>query len=159
MPHSHRLVLDTNVLLAGLTSRSSASQKIVDGLLARKVVPLVSAQVLMEYREVLLHPAIQQRFRELTPRRIEMALHRLRYLGDEIQTTGIRFDFKRDPLDAKFIELAIAGRATHIVTLDDDLLSLPASRSDAGKRFRQRLPSVKALKPGELLEHYPKLFG
>jgi putative PIN family toxin of toxin-antitoxin system len=67
---SLRLVLDTNVLLAGLVAESSASQKVVDALQARKAVPLISPPVMAEYRAVLLHPGILARFANLTPRRV-----------------------------------------------------------------------------------------
>jgi len=35
----------------------------------------------------------------------------------------------RDPKDDKFLELAVAGRATHIVTGDSDLLALNSFQS------------------------------
>ena len=91
-----RLVLDTNVLLAGLVSRSSASQKVVDSLQARKVIPLMSRPVLAEYRAVLLDAAIVAKFPNLTLRRVELALFRLRYIGDEFRTVPVRFELQRD---------------------------------------------------------------
>lgn len=152
-----RLVLDTNVLLAGLASESSASQRVVDGLQARRAIPLLSRAVLDEYRAVLLHEAVAARFPGLTPRRVVIALQRLRFVGDEYQNVRVKFDFPRDPRDAKFIELAIVGNATHIVTLDADLLSLPTTRNDAGKRFRQRLRNVAVLRPAELVDRFESL--
>ena len=94
-----------------------------------------------EYRAVLLNPAILARFSNLTPRRVAFALHRLRYVADEYRTIRVNFEFPRDPRDAMFIELAIAGSATHIVTLDPDLLSLPTAppippASDSASSFR-----------------------
>lgn len=154
-----RLVLDTNVLLAGLVSRTSASQRIVDALTIRRAIPLISPPVLAEYRAVLLHPEILARFPGLTPRRVELALHRLRYIADEYRTVRVKFEFERDPRDAMFVELAITGSATHIVTLDSDLLSLPTARTDAGKRFRQRLPQILVLEPGPLVEQYGAALG
>lgn len=151
-----RVVLDTNALLAGLVSANSASQRVVDALMERKAVPLVSAAVMSEYRAVLLHPAITARFPDLTPRRVAMALHRFRYVADEVRTGRVKFDFPRDPKDAMFVELAIAGHATHIVTLDPDLLSLPLGRSSASKRFRQRLRAVAVLHPGAFLDAYER---
>jgi putative PIN family toxin of toxin-antitoxin system len=155
---SLRLVLDTNVLLAGLTSESSASQRIVDGLQSRRAVPLVSREVLAEYRAVLLHPEIISRFEHLNAKRVLLALERLRFVADVYSDLRVKFSFPRDPRDAKFIELAIAGEATHIITLDRDLLSLPASRTDAGKRFRQRLPKIHVLRPAELLDQFESVF-
>jgi putative PIN family toxin of toxin-antitoxin system len=156
---SLRLVLDTNVLVAGLASESSASQKVVDALQARSAVPLISPPVMAEYQAVLLHPAILARFANLTPRRIALALHRLRYVADEYRTVRVKFDFPRDPCDAMFVELAIVGSATHIVTLDPDLLSLPTSRTDAGKRFRQRLPGIEVVRPGTLIKQHGHSLG
>jgi len=116
-----RVVVDTNVLLAGLASESSASQKIIDALTERKAVPLLSPQVLGEYRAVLLYP--------------------------DVYTPHVKFHFPRDPRDAKLIELAIAGRATHIVTMDEDIHSLVTARTDAARRFRQRLPGTQVVRP------------
>lgn len=154
-----RLVLDTNVLLAGLVSNSSASQKVVDSLQARKAIPLLSPPVLGEYRAVLLHPAIAERFPNLTSRRVELALHRLRYIGDEYRTVRAKFEFERDPRDAKFIELAIAGEAIHLVTMDPDLLSLPTARTDAGKRFRQRAGRLTVQTPQSFIQMWGEALG
>jgi uncharacterized protein len=154
-----RLVLDTNVLLAGLVSKSSASQKVVDLLQARKVIPLLSPPVLAEYRAVLLHTAIAARFPNLTPRRVELALHRLRYIGDEYPTVRVKFELQRDPQDAMFVELAIAGQATHLITMDPDLLSLPTARTDAGKRFRQRLGQLTVQSPQAFIGEWAASFG
>ena len=146
-------------MLAGLVSESSASQKVVDALQARKAIPLISPPVMAEYRAVLFHPDILARFANLTPKRVSMALYLLRYVADEYRTIRVRFDFPRDPRDARFIELALAGAATHIVTLDPDLLSLATTRTDAGKRFRQRLPGVGVLRPGALLAQFGQRLG
>jgi putative PIN family toxin of toxin-antitoxin system len=154
-----RLVLDTNVLLAGLVSKSSASQKVVDSLHSRKAIPLLSPPVLAEYRAVLLHPAITAKFANLTLRRAELALHRLRYVGDEYRTIRVNFELERDPRDAMFVELAIAGEATHLVTMDPDLLTLPAARTDAGKRFRQRLPQITVQTPQRFIEEWGEALG
>jgi uncharacterized protein len=154
-----RVVLDTNVLLAGLVSENSASQRVVDALMDRKIIPLFSTPTLAEYKAVLLHPAITARFPEFTPRRVAMALHRFRYVGEEIAIGRVKFEFPRDPRDAMFVELAIAGGATHIVTLDPDLLSLPGGRTDASKRFRQRLRRVSVLRPGPFLDAFERRTG
>ncbi len=154
-----RVVLDTNVLLAGLVSKSSASQKIVDSLQARQAVPLLSPSVVNEYRAVLFHPAIRARFPNLTPRRVELTLHRLRYIGDIYSNIRARFTFQRDPRDAMFVELAIAGQASHLITMDADLLSLPTARSDDGKRFRRRLPQLIVQTPRSFLATWGQTIG
>ena len=149
-----RLVLDTNVLLAGIASESSASQRIVDLLQRRKAIPLLSPAVLAEYRAVLTNPKIVQKFPELTARRTAVVLSRLCYIGDEFGDFRLKFRFPRDPLDAKFIELAIVGNATHIITLDEDLLSLTTATSDAGRRLKHRLPKLEIVRPGKFLSDH-----
>ena len=62
-----RLALDTNVLLAGLVSKSSPSRKVVDCLQARKGIPLLSPPVLPEYRAVLLFGAVERAESPLAP--------------------------------------------------------------------------------------------
>lgn len=112
--------------------------------------------MLAGYRAVLLHPTITNRFANLTRRRVELALHRLRYVADEYRIARLRFELDRDPRDAMFVELAIAGEATHLVTTDADLLTLPTARTDAGKRFRQRLPNLSVQTPQHFIEEWEK---
>lgn len=156
---SFRLVVDTNVLLAGLASESSASQKVVDALRERRAIPLLSPSVLSEYRAVLTHPAILNRFPYLTPRRVAVALSRLSYIGEEFGISRVRFALPRDPTDAMFIELAIVGNATHLVTLDHDLLSLATSSTDTSRRLHQRSPKLRIVRPADLLRDYADLLA
>jgi len=93
-----------------------------------------------------------QRYPVLNSRLVEVTLMRLRYVADYIARPDARFEYLRDPLDAPFIELAIAGQATHIVSFDKDLLSLPDGRGEASKRFRQRLRGVNVVRPEQLLD-------
>jgi len=151
-----RIVLDTNTLLRGLVSGSSAAAKVRRAAERRLVVPLVSKPVLDEYRAVLNDGALAERFPEITPELVEITIRRLRFVSDYIRAPQIVFEYRRDARDQKFIELAIALRATHIISFDKDLLSMPTSRSEAGKRFRQRLPGVKVLTAAEFLERYAR---
>ena len=149
-----RIVLDTNTLLRGLVSASSASARIRRAAERRLFVPLLSKPVLDEYRAVLSDEVLIRRFPEITAEIVEVTIRRLRFVSDYIRTPNVEFEYPRDAADEKFLELAIALKATHLVSLDKDLLSLSASRSDAGKRFRQRLPSTKILAPTEFIERY-----
>jgi predicted nucleic acid-binding protein len=90
---------------------------------------------------------------------VETTLLRLQYFGEVIRDITTRFAYARDPRDEKFIELAIAGRATHVVSFDKDLLSLPEDHSDAGKRFRQRLHGIVVIEPGEFIRRHGGKIG
>lgn len=154
-PPALRLVLDTNVLLRALVNRKSPSRDVVQACEARRAIALLSKPLLDEYRRILVH--LRKRDPSITLFQIEAVLRKLQYLGDYARMAKATFSFPRDPTDAKLIELAIDAGATHIVSYDADLLSLPTSRSEAGKRFRQRLRGVVVCRPEELLRAFPEL--
>jgi putative PIN family toxin of toxin-antitoxin system len=139
------VVLDTNAVLRALADGSSASADIVRACERRAILILLSKPVLDEYREVLGEAEASGRFAAITPEAIVRTLDVLRYVGEYLRNVRVTFRFNRGPDDARFIELAIAGRASHIISHDADLLSLPTSHTDDGRRFRQRLPRTQVL--------------
>jgi putative PIN family toxin of toxin-antitoxin system len=112
---------------------------------------LLSKPILSEYRTVLTDPVIVDRYPELEAERVEVALRRLKYYSEYLQVVRVRFEFARDPRDAMLLELAIAAKATHLLSHDNDLLSLPTAHTDAAKRLRQRLPKLVIQTSGEFL--------
>jgi putative PIN family toxin of toxin-antitoxin system len=150
-----RIVLDTNVLLRAMMNRAIRSRDVVMACEVRKAICILSKPLLDEYRRVLAH--LQERDESITQFAIQAQLRKLQYLGEYVRQVRASFLFPRDPTDAKLIELAIEADATHIVTYDADLLSLPTSRKEAGKRFRQRLRGVSVTRPEELLRPHPEL--
>jgi len=138
-------------MLRGLISATSASTEVLAAADNRLFVTLLSRPIIGEYREILTDDELTLKFPSLTQERVETAIARLRFHGVYVRRVTERFDYPRDPRDAKFIELAIAGRASHLVTHDADLLDLPHGRDDAAKRFRQRLPNLKVMKPTEFI--------
>ena len=144
--------MDTNVLLRGFRGENSAAGKVLEAILNRKFLILLSKPVMSEYRFVLGQMAATARFAALTPRVVEAALERLQFLSEYIRIPTSHFEYQRDPRDEKFIELAIAGRATQILSFDKDLLELPYGHTDAANRFRQRLPGVEVVRPREFME-------
>lgn len=151
MPTPYRVVLDTNIQLRGLINIRSNAGRVVDACDRRAVVLLLSRPVLSEYRAILTAPEVVERYPELTTERVEVALRRLRYVGDFFRSVRVTFEYARDPKDEMFIELAIAGGASHIVTGDQDLLSLKSGRGEAAKRLWQRAPSLRAVDPATFL--------
>jgi len=151
--------MDTNIHLRGLLNARSACGAVVDICDRRAVVLLLSKPVLSEYRDVLKDPGIVERYPDLTAENVDLALRRLRYVGETLRTRQTFFDFPRDPRDSKFIELAIAGRASHIVSGDKDMLSLNSGYGDAAKRFRQRAPSTRVVDAGNFLNDLEYVVG
>ncbi len=150
-----QLVVDTNTLLRALANAESPSGKVLGACERRRTVILLSKPVIDEYRRVLALVLTDSRKNRIPPRHIELVLRRLRYIGEYHRTVRSRFEYPRDPTDSMLISLAIEGRATHIVSHDKDLLSLPNSRTEAGKRFRQRLPQTRVVTAFALLEESP----
>ncbi len=149
-----RVVLDTNTILRGLLSERSAAARVLDAAERRTFVPLLSKPVLAEYADVLSDPELVRRFPSLTERRVRITLARLRFVGDYVRRSKVHFAFERDPTDVKFVEPAITGDATHILSADADLLSLRRARDEAARRLRQRLPRLQILSAGEFAHAY-----
>jgi putative PIN family toxin of toxin-antitoxin system len=149
-----RIILDTNALLNGLIAAGSASRRILRAAEDRLVIPLLSKPVLDEYVAVLLDEELREQFPHLDTELVEVTIRRLRYVGEYIRAPRTHFEYRRDPRDEKFIELAIALRADYLITFDEDLLSLPTNRGEAGRRFRQRLRGVQLMKPRRMVERF-----
>jgi len=149
-----RVVIDTNTLLRGVLSEMSAAAKVRRAAEDRAIIPLLSKPVLDEYRAVLSRPHLLERFPAITAEKIAFLIQRLLFIGEYVRMPTARFEYRRDPLDAKFIELAIELKATHIVSADKDLLSLPRGRGDAAKRFRSRLPGTEVLEAHDFLARH-----
>lgn len=146
-----RVILDTNVLVRGLVNGDSDSGHICAAATRRDFIPVLSTRLLREYKLVLADPPLIARYPKLAEPGIARIIEKLVYVGDVLRDLQPEFEFERDPNDAHLIELCIAGRATHLITTDKDLLTLPTSRKDAGRRFRQRIRGLKIVTPREFL--------
>ena len=154
-----RVVLDTNILVRGLINNRSASGRVLAACENRKLIPLLSLAVLVEYRGILTDPELVERYPQLDEHRVKAVLERLSYVGDVIRRVQQRFRLPHDPSDSKLVELAIAARATHLISTDRDLLDLAIGRDDAARRFSRRLPGVAVIDPVEFWEGYGGIVG
>ena len=114
-----RFVFDTNVLVSALLLPDSKPRHALDLALQRGKV-LLSFAVLAELYEVLKRKRFRRYVDEEDVRTFVAALAREAQWVD----VNVRITACRDPKDDKFLELAISGDATHIVTGDSDLLAL-----------------------------------
>ena len=149
-----RVILDTNIVVRGLLNPQSDSGRILLACEDRRIIAILSGPLLVEYRYVLADAALVRRYPELEPNKVKTALERLAYVGEVLKPVRMRFHFPRDPGDEKLLVLAIAGRATHVITTDRDLLDLPTGRGEASRRFRQRLPGVVVVRPEQFVRDY-----
>ena len=121
-----RLVFDTNVLVSALLLSDSVPRRALDRALKSGKI-LLSLPVVAEINRILG----SERFRRYVDEE-----DRRRFLGvlvREGEWVGIATSVTacRDPKDNKFLELAIDGRASHVVTGDKDLLELHPFRGIA----------------------------
>lgn len=114
-----RVVFDTNVAISAMLLPFSIPRRAFDCAL-RKGRLLISAATATELDAVLHLPKFDKYLSE--EERIEF-LTALVHEAELVNVAQTVTDC-RDPQDNKFLELAVSGRATHIVTGDSDLLVL-----------------------------------
>ena len=119
-----RVVLDTNLVVSAMLLPQSRPRQALD-YVRRHGTVLVSAAALSELREVIRRPRFNRYLLEGQRREF---LYNLEQDSELIPITHA-ITACRDPNDDKFLELALSGNATHIITGDHDLLALHPFRS------------------------------
>ncbi|HET6423564.1 MAG TPA: putative toxin-antitoxin system toxin component, PIN family [Planctomycetaceae bacterium] len=117
MANELRVVIDTNVCISAVLLPRSVPRQAFD-LAVQSGRLLVSAATVAELDEVLRRPKFDRYLLE------EERLEFLAALVAEADWMEISTAITacRDPKDNKFLELAVSGLATHIITGDEDLL-------------------------------------
>ena len=108
-----RIVVDTNVLVAALRSQTGASHALLLHIHRRRVTPLLSVPLLMEYEEVLKRPGLLP---HLTSADVDTVLDQFAGRAVAQRIHFLWRPFLPDPDDDMLVELALAGQASHIVT-------------------------------------------
>lgn len=120
-----RVVIDTNVVISAVLLPRSVPRQAFDAASQGRL--LVSAATVAELDEVLRRP----KFNKYLPE--EKRLEFLAALVREAEQVEIAEAVSacRDAKDNKFLELAVSGRASHILSGDEDLLVLHPFRGIA----------------------------
>jgi len=119
MKNNVRAVIDTNVAVSAVLLPRSVSRQAFDFVVLQAQL-LVSEETLAELDEVLRRPKFSKYV--LERQRLEFFAALVRK-ADVIKVTDVITDC-RDKMDNKFLELAISGKASHIISGDNDLLVL-----------------------------------
>lgn len=130
------IVLDTNVLVAGLLSPFGPCGDIVRMVSAGKLRLALDARIVSEYREVLLRP----KFR-FDPDKIASLLDQLGHRGQYVAPSPLPEPLP-DPNDEAFLEVALAAQALCLVT--GNLAHFPAMAHGG----------VPVLSPGDFLRSF-----
>ncbi len=118
-----RLVIDTNVFVSGLISPEGPPALILRAVRGKRAVHLVSDFIVEEYLRVLDYPRIRK-FRKITDAFVADIAAYLVYQTERVELRS-RIKTSADPDDDVFLNTAVDGRATLLVTGDkSDLLAL-----------------------------------
>ncbi len=131
------VVLDTNVLVAGLLTPRGPSGRIIDLLLNGDLTPCFDDRIMAEYREVLARAKFG-----FDPTQIEAVLDYIEGDGLHIVAAppGV---FLPDPDDTAFLEVAIAAGVERLIT--GNTRHFPA-KSRRG---------IRVVDPREFIEQWP----
>lgn len=119
-----RAVVDTNVLLAGLRSRSGASHQLLRLLSQRRWILILSNTLLTEYQEILHR---EQALLPYTHQEIERLLDGLCSRSEKRRLRTSWWPVLDDADDEMMVHLAVESRADYLVTHNVRHLQ-PASR-------------------------------
>jgi putative PIN family toxin of toxin-antitoxin system len=108
-----RIILDTNVLYAGLYSSDGASHQVLRAIERGRIQIVVSPTLLFEYEDVLYR---KQAELGLSDQDIEAILDNLCDLSDHQQIYYLWRTFLPDPKDDHILEVAVASQTPCIVT-------------------------------------------
>lgn len=128
MPKELRLVVDTNIVMSGLSTTGTPPAILLDAVRTKRITLLISDGVLTEYLRVLECPHIRK-YKKITDEAIG---HLTALFINEAERVEVFIEMTKSPHpdDNKFLSLAIVslaidGQADYLITGDKaDLLSL-----------------------------------
>jgi putative PIN family toxin of toxin-antitoxin system len=136
-----RIVLDTNVFISGIFFTGPPYQ-ILKAWGDGKVQLLVSPSILDEYQRIGVELALQFRDVGLRP-----FLDLLTIQAEIVLTPTLPQVIHDDPSDDKFLEAAVAGNASYIISGDKHLLKL------------SEFQGIQILKPKDFVQRHLKIRG
>lgn len=132
------IVIDTNVVVAALKSRTGASYKLVSKIPSAQFQAALSNSLYSEYRDVIFRPVIRP-----VGATDDNLTDFLDQILDHADTRNINYlwrPFLRDPKDDMLLEIAVASQAEYIVTYNIRDFD------------RIELFGIEAIRPGEFLK-------
>ncbi len=108
-----RIILDTNVLYAGLYSSEGASFQILRAIERGQIQIILSTTLLFEYEDILNRKKLEL---GLSEQQIEAILDNLCRLSDLQKIYYLWRPFLQDPKDDHILEVAVASQTNTIVT-------------------------------------------
>lgn len=119
MSAKNLFVIDANIIVSAFLAKEGKARQALDKAQTNGVV-LMSVEVLSELEEVLSRPKFDKYLTATERKSLLARLIKTVQFVDIAETVKIC----RDPKDDKYLELAVNGKATYIVSGDSDLLVL-----------------------------------
>jgi putative PIN family toxin of toxin-antitoxin system len=123
-----RLVLDTNIIVAGLRSPTGASAALLDRALSRTFTLMLTVTLALEYEAVCSDPA-QRAISGLSETEVGVIISALCAVAEPVSPWFLWRPQLRDPADEMVLEAAINGNADALVTFNQ------RDFGDAAKHF------------------------
>ncbi|HEX4594253.1 MAG TPA: putative toxin-antitoxin system toxin component, PIN family [Bryobacteraceae bacterium] len=112
-----RVVLDTDVVVAGLRSDQGASRQLLVAALDRRIIMLASVPLMLEYEAVLTRPEQLEKI-GLSAAEINVVLDAI---ASVIEPVSLHFVWRprlKDPADEMVLDTAVNGRADRLATFN-----------------------------------------
>jgi len=135
-----RIVVDTSVIVTALRSNAGAAYQLLRSVQFRRLTPLITPPLFLEYEDVLKRPD-QRQVSGLSLADVDGFLGALAALAEPVEVHLRWRPQLRDPGDELVFEAAINGRADALVTYNI------RDFSDAAPRF-----GIRLMRPAELLQ-------
>jgi len=141
-----KAVLDANVFISGLISRSGPPGQLIDRWLANQFALALSSDILDELKRVVEYPHLKAR---IEPQRAESLFISLAHLAEQTPGELSIPRLKIDPSDTIYFICAIESKSDFLVT---------GNRSHFTE-FEKDYPSLKLVSPREFLETIKEQHG
>jgi len=136
-----RIVLDTNVFISGIFF-TGPPYEILKAWRDGRVQLLISPSILDEYRRIATELAL--RFRDVD---LKAFLDLLTVQAEIVLAPTLPAVIRDDPSDDKFLEAAVAGKASYVISGDKHLLKL------------SEFQGIQILKPRDFAQRYLRSRG
>lgn len=142
-----RVVFDCMIYLQAAANENSPAAAALRLVEQGHISLFISREILNEIKDVLS----REKIRNLNPRINDVGLAALLKMLEKratlLKKIPAKFSYPRDPKDEPYINLAIAAKASFLVSRDNDLLDLMNWNNEEGRNFMKRFRSLKIVDP------------
>jgi putative PIN family toxin of toxin-antitoxin system len=141
-----RAVFDCNIFLQALASPDGPAGQCLQLAIAGNVQLFISQAIVDEICDVAARPKVIVKLK-LVPERLAAFIEAIEISATLLSGFPDPFEYRRDPDDANYVNLALAANAALIVSRDKDLLDLMDTTIADGAEFKSRFPLLRILDP------------